>query len=251
MIPFDLTEFGADIPEVPNEIQNMITDLGGSTNGFPNARLVRGTDPTLQVWCGKGWVPKYTLPEVDVVEFAILHQPNGQKKTLSLKEAEVFQNSKKLKGIITYSKQVSVKDNLIPRYFMEVYRPPEFFGNKESWDATRIGVSDEGEEVDFLGDFPENGDYETWFCIEDFETNLAGKPVLSKFRPIDDEVIQFIQEQIAEAKIKTRVEQHLENIRNQQEQERLDREARLSDLKDKIRDRIDRIVQTPSNIRRK
>lgn len=255
-VPFDLSEFGVDIPEIPQEYQELVAQWAGNTNGKPNARIVRGTDPELLDWCVKGWIPRYSFPEIDEVNYYVWHKPDGTKKILSPAEFHSYGNSKKLKekmkGIILPVKQTNVVDHLIPRYFVELYRPPWFFGNELTWERHRYTQDQEtGEMLDVMGEFPSEGQYETWFCIEELETDAFGKPLKSIFRPLDWNVMEFIKESIESVKLKSMAEQHLEKYLSDQKENEKRLETFKDNLKYNLNQRIGRIVGDGSNIRSK
>ena len=249
-IPFDKSEFGTEIPPVPTHYQELVAEWGGNTDGMPNARIVAGTDTELLDWCALGWIPRYTQPEIEDFNYAVWNKPDGTKKILSPSEAVVIQKSKKFNGIILPITEKKVTDWLIPRYFVEIFRPAEYFGTKEAWEKVRMGQAEDGTIIDMMGEFPENGQYETWFCIEDLETDIAGRPVKSVFRGLDDGVMDFIREQIENAKLKSMLQIHQEKSLEQLAKNKKSEETLRTNVREKLRERIDRIVKTPSNIRK-
>lgn len=248
-IPFDLAEFGIDIPLVPVEIQDRVAEWSGNTDGVPNVRIVRGTDPEIVDWCAGEWVPRYTFPEVETVNYAIWHKPDGTKKIMTPAEAKVMEGSPKIEGIILPVTETKVRDWLIPRYFVEVFRPASYFGNQEAWDSQRMMQNEDGTTVDLMGDFPENGQYETWFCIEDIETDTQGNIVKTKFRELDDEVLEYLREQIESGKNTTALEMHQKATLDWLAQNKKEEDEFRNTVKEILTDRIDRIVQTPSTAR--
>jgi hypothetical protein len=244
-IPFDWTEFGTGLPPVPDEIQKMVAEWGGFTEGYPNARLVSGTDPDLKEWCAGEWIPKYSVEEVESVEYYIWTKPDGTKKILSPKEFQVV-SKVKLKGIILPVRENKVFDHLIPRYILEVYRPSFYFGTKEVWNSVRY-KEENGRRIDLLGDFPENGRYEQWFVIEDLEVDLQGKPVRSVFRGLDGETLEFIREMIQVSKTMTSLQQHQEATKQVAEQAEKREKEFKEDLRYALKDRIDKVVGTPKS----
>lgn len=248
-LPMDVTEFGMQLPPVPDHIQERVKSWGGNNANTPNVRIVSGTDPEIVEWCAGRWIPRYTFPQVETVHYAVWHKPDGTKKILTPAEAKIRQNSKKFKGIVIPVTQNNVKDNLIPRYFVEVFKSAEYFGNKETWDSFRMDTDLNGNPIDLMGEFPENGKYETWFCIEDVIVNEKGKPVKSVFRGLDDEVLEYIRLQIEDAKGRTLLQQHQKATEEARQRSVRVLEEIKSNIRDKISDRIDRIVQTPSTLR--
>lgn len=248
-IPFDMSEFGMEVPPVPEEYQELVAEWGGNTGGVPNVRIVTGTDPTVVDWCAGEWIPRYSVPEVDTVEYAIWHKPDGTKKIMTPAEAKVMDSSKKIDGIILPVVETKVKDWLIPRYFVEVYRPADYYGNQVEWDKQRMSEGVNGEVIDLMGDFPENGQYETWFCIEDVETDEAGNVTMTKFRGLDDEVMEYLREQIHTAKNVSAYEQAVQATEDWNEKENTKKEQFRDTVKEILMERIDRITDTPSNIR--
>lgn len=250
-VPFDISEFGMDIPPIPEEIQEQLLEWGGNTEGIPNVRIVRGTDPEIVDWCAGEWIPRYTFPEVETVNYAIWHKPDGTKKIMTPAEAKVMDSSTKIEGIILPVTETKVRDWLIPRYFVEVFRPSSYFGNKEAWDSQRMIQNEDGTMVDLMGDFPENGQYETWFCIEDVDTDSSGKVTKTKFRALDDEVMETLREMIETGKTTTALEQHQKATRQWLDESKKNEDAFRQTVKDALNERIDRIVQTPSTARKK
>ena len=248
-LPIDTSEFGSEIPPVPEHYQEMVARWGGSTGSTPNVRIVCGTDPKMVQWCGGQWVPKYTIPEVEVVEYHLWHKPDGTKKILTPAEARVLQDSKKLNGILLPVMERKVHDWLIPRYFVEIYRGPEYFGDREGWEKLRMGKDEEGRDIDMMGDYPENGDYETWFCIEDLELDHRGEPVRSKFRALDDDVLEFIREQIETAKNLTMLEQYQQATEEFEDKKETQRQKFKETIQGALEERIDRIMDIPSTTR--
>lgn len=248
-IPFDPAEFGMDIPEVPDHYQELVARWGGNSGGVPNVRIVRGTDPTVVDWCGGEWIPRYSIPEVETITYSIWHKPDGTKKIITPAEAKVMESSNKIDGIILPVTETKVKDWLIPRYFVEVYKGPEYFGDPEIWNRERYIVDSQGKSVDLMGDFPENGVYETWFCIEDFKVNEHGKVEASSFRELDDEVMEVLREKIEMSKNKSTHEQAVESS-NEWAKSEHDKETKFKNtIKEALSERIDRIVGTPKSTR--
>lgn len=248
-LPLDFSELGSEIPPVPEHYQEMVARWGGSTGNTPNVRIVCGTDPTIVQWCGGQWVPKYSISEVEVVEYNVWHKPDGTKKIITPAEAKVLQSSNKLEGILLPVTERQVHDQLIPRYFVEVYRGPEYFGDREEWDKLRMGVDEEGRYIDMMGDFPENGDYETWFCVEDLELDYDGNPVHSKFRALDDDVMEYIREQIEIAKSQSLLEQHQKATEEFQDKQEAQKTKFKETIRGALEERIDRIMDIPSTTR--
>lgn len=247
-IPFDLSELGQDIPDVPEHYQEMVSRWGGNTGGVANVRIVKGTDPTLVDWCAGEWIPRYSFPEVETVNYAVWHKADGTKKIITPAEANVMGNSSKIEGIILPVTETKVRDWLIPRYFVEIYRPPLHFGPQEDWEKNRFITDEQGTLIDLMGDYPENGAYETWFCIEGFNTDEYGKVQSSSFRQLDDEVLEVIREKIEESKEKSRYQQAVEATEewNKSEEEKVTKFKNT--VKEALADRIDRIMDTPKNI---
>ena len=249
-LPFDETELGLEIPPVPEHYQSMVAEWGGNTEGVPNVRIVSGTDPLIVDWCGGQWIPRYSFPEVETVNYAIWHKSDGTKKIITPAEANVMGASTKIEGIILPVTETKVKDWLIPRYFVEVYKHPDYFGTREDWEENRYIQDEEGKTVDLMGDFPENGAYETWFCIEDVKIDDYGKVVASTFRGLDDEVMETIREHIHESKTKSGYQQAVEATDEWNETEAKKKEEFKSIVRDALEERIDRILDTPKNIRK-
>lgn len=250
-IPFDESELGMEIPPVPEHYQELVAGWGGNSGGVPNVRIVSGTDPTIVDWCGGQWIPRYSFPEVDTVEYAIWHKPDGTKKIITPAEANVMNSSKKIDGIILPVTETKVKDWLIPRYFVELYKQPEQFGPREQWEKERFIQGENGEFVDLMGEYPENGAYETWFCIEDLKVDEYGAVIASTFRALDDEVLETIREHIHVAKTKSNYELAVEATEEWHKAEHEKKEKFKEKVKDALAERIDRIMDVPKNIRTK
>lgn len=250
-IPFDESELGMEIPAVPEHYQELVARWGGNTGGVPNVRIVSGTDPAIVDWCAGQWIPRYSFPEVETINYSIWHKPDGTKKIITPAEAKVMDASPKVEGIILPVTETKVHDWLIPRYFVEVYKEPDAFGRKEDWEKERFMADDNGVLIDLMGDFPENGAYETWFCIEDLKTDELGNVVASTFRGLDDEVMETIREHIETAKNKTRFEQAVEATEEWNKAESKKQEDFKQIVRDALSERIDRIMDVPKNIRTK
>lgn len=250
-IPFDLSELGQDIPDVPEYYQELVARWGGNSGGVPNVRIVKGTDPSVVDWCAGEWVPRYSFPETETVNYAVWHKPDGSKKIITPAEAKVMENSSKVDGIILPVTETKVKDWLVPRYFVEIYRTPDHFGKPEDWEKNRFMADESGMLIDLMGDYPENGAYETWFCIEDFKIDEYGKVTASTFRSLDDEVMEVLREKIEASKSKSKYEQAVEATVEWHENEAKKESKFKETIKEALADRIDRIVDTPKNIRQK
>lgn len=250
-IPFDETELGMEIPPVPEHYQELVAEWGGNTGGTPNVRIVSGTDPTIVDWCAGQWIPRYSFPEVETINYAIWHKPDGTKKIITPAEAKVMDASPKIEGIILPVSETKVKDWLIPRYFVEVYKSPDQFGKPEEWEKERFIRDENNALIDLMGDFPENGAYETWFCVEDLKADEFGNIVATGFRNLDDEVMETIREKIYIAKTKSNYEQAVEATIEWNEKEDKRKEEFKQTVRDAISERIDRIMDVPKNIRTK
>lgn len=250
-IPFDESELGMEIPPVPEHYQQLVAEWGGNSEGVPNVRLVSGTDPLIVDWCAGQWIPRYSFPEVDTINYAIWHKPDGTKKIITPAEANVMNSSTKIDGIILPVTETKVKDWLIPRYFVEVYRLPSYFGTRAQWEKERFVTGENGDFIDLMGEYPENGAYETWFCIEDLKVDEYGKVVASTFRTLDDEVMETIREHIHVAKTKSNYEQAVEATTEWHEAEAKKTKQFKENVKDALNERIDRIMDVSKNIRTK
>lgn len=250
-LPFDETELGMQIPPVPDHYQAFVAEWGGNTEGVPNVRIVSGTDPEIVDWCAGEWVPRYSFPEIETLNYAVWHKIDGTKKIITPAEAKVMEASSKLDGIILPVTETKVRDWLIPRYFVEIYRPPYYFGAPEEWEKHRYFSDENGLPVDLMGDFPENGAYETWFCVEDLKVDERGKVIASTFRQLDDEVMEVIRENIVTAKTKSKYEQAVEATQEWNKNEENKVEKFRETVKEALAERIDRITDTPKSYRTK
>jgi hypothetical protein len=233
-----------ELPPIPQHVIDEVTELGGNTHGKPNVRIVSGLDPSIVEWIGGGWWRVYASREHNPREYAILHRPDGSKKILTTAEASVYQKSSKLEGIIIPVKEDEITEHGIPRYFVEYYKPAEYFGSEAAWEEQRwIPNPEGGPPIDLMGEFPSEGRYETWFCIEtaeeDEDGNFTGK---TSFREIDDVALEYIKEKISEAKVSSAAEQHLKNRRESEAQmEQMEKKLK-DDIADIVADRVDRLI---------
>lgn len=239
---FDNREMSiSELPLIPDWFNERLLEIAGESNGFPNLRVVSGLDPDIQEWTGGRWWRKYAFREHIVNEYYMWHKPDGTKKILSPKEGEVLRNSKNLKGIIIPVFDRKVIEYGIPRYFVEYYRLPEYFGTEESWEAVRYDEDESGNKVDLMGEFPRQGSYETWFCIEE-AIEEDGKITGTKYRELDEVVLELIKFELSKKIGKSAAEQHAEN-RKEIDEEYLQHKVELKDrIRDIVKTRIDRLV---------
>lgn len=235
-----------ELPPIPEDFQREIQEAGGYTGKYPNLRVVSGLDPTLTEFVGGRYWLKYAFREHIKTEYAVWHKPNGEKKLLTPKEAQILGNSKKLQGIIIPTVETKILEYGIPRYFLEVYRPAEYYGTPEAWEFIRYDEDIEGKKHDLMGEYPYNGRYETWFCIEEpvLENGIVTG---TKFRELDDIVLEFIKFKIEEDKTKTAQQQHQE-VRQEIDAEYNEKRKKLKEnITDIVEERIDRIIETPKS----
>lgn len=232
-----------ELPPVPVWVEEALLEAGGTCNGFPNVRIVSGLDDSVTEWVGGRYWKKYAFREHFVNEYTIHHKPDGTKSILSPKEAEVLSKAKNLKGILIPVVDRKVIEHGIPRYFVEYYKPPEHFGSKELWEQARFDPQEDGTILDVMGSFPDNGAYETWFMIEEpDQIGENGEVISTKFREIDEIVVEFIKQKIEVAKTVSTTEQHA-SIRAEIDKEYRDHKDELKeDIKDIVKDRIHRLI---------
>lgn len=240
---FDESELSlTELPEIPQWFSDTLTEAGGTTHEHPNVRVVSGLDPDMVEFVGGRFWKKYAFREHKVKEFAILHQPDGKKRVMTKAEGEVWNKSNKLKGIITFQVERDVIEHGVPRYFVEAYKPPEYYGSPEAWETVRWYQDDDsGKLIDLMGEFPSQGEYETWFCIEQ-PVLKDGVIVSTKFRPLDEIVLEFIKLKIEDAKTKSAAEQHIES-RTEIDADYIDKKKKVKDgIRDIVADRADRLI---------
>lgn len=241
-----------ELPPIPQEFLDELAELGGYCNGYPNVRIVSGLDPEHMEFYGGKWWRKYAFREHSVKEYYTYTDKKTQKrKILTVAEGEVYRKSKKLMdgGILVPVIERNVYERGIPRYFVELYKPPIAFGSLEEWESLRYLQPDDpmnltGEFLDLLGDFPENGMYETWFCIEEpVEEN--GIVVSTQFKAIDDVAKEFIRFMVTRIKEESASETHAKMVEANLERVRGNLKSAKEEIRDRVKDRIDKIVQTP------
>jgi hypothetical protein len=231
-----------ELPPIPQWFQDALTESGGTCEDKPNVIVVSGLDPMQQEWVGGRWWRKYAFREHTKTEYCIWHKPDGTKKAVSKKEAEVLQKSRKLTGIITEVVDRIVTEHPIPRYFVEFFRPASYYGSEEAWEHIRWNEDESGKLVDLMGEFPREGRYETWFCIEEPIVE-NGVVVRTEVRYLDDTVLGLIKHKIEEVKNSTASEQHLKLRKEAHEKWEKDKAALKSNIKDIVADRVDRLLQ--------
>lgn len=240
---FDERELSlSELPQIPDWFNEGLLDCAGTCNDKPNIRVVSGLDPEIQEFVGGRWWRKYAFREHRINEYSVLHKPDGSKKILSPKESEVLTKSKKQLGIIVPVVERKVIEYGVPRYFIEYYKPPEYYGTEEAWDIIRYDEDSEGNKVDLMGEFPTEGRYETWFCIE--EPVIRDEVVVkTTFRELDEIVLELIKDKVNKIKNKTVAEQHLEN-RKEIDADYIKHQNNMKeDIKDIVKARINRLVQ--------
>lgn len=240
---FDEREMSlTELPPIPDFAVQEITEAGGTTNGKPNVRIVSGLDPDIVEWVGGRFWRVYAFREHNPKEYAILHQPNGDKRILTMAEAAVFAKSPKLQGVVIPVKEDDIIEHGIPRYFVEYYKPPEYFGLESLWEEHRYIEDDDGKKVDLLGEFPSEGRYETWFAIEEAEEVDGQFTGRTTFREIDDVVVELIKAKIEAAKTSSAAEQHLQSRMEADEQMAQTEKKLREDIADVVAEHVDRII---------
>lgn len=246
---FEITE----LPPVPEDFQKELEELGGYCNGFPNVRIVSGMDPEhVEFYGGKFW-RKYAFREHNRKEYYTYTTPDQKKKILTVAEGKVYEKSPKLlkNGVLIPVIEHNVIEHGIPRYFVELYKPPIAFGSQEDWNLHRYMMPDDpnnftGEFIDMLGEYPENGLYETWFCIEEpIEEN--GKVVSTAFKAIDDEAKEFIRYMVETIKQRKAADVHRELVDEGAKTYLKEMEQMQEGVKEIVADRFDRLVGTPKS----
>jgi hypothetical protein len=233
----------SELPPIPEGFQEALTEAGGYCDNKPNVRVVSGLDENLVEFYGGKWWRKYAFREHRVNEYAVWHKPDGSKKILSPKEADILGRSKSLTGVILPVVDRQTIEYGIPRYFIEYYKPPELFGNPELWEAARFDPQDDGTILDLMGEFPSEGVYETWFAVEEPVIDEKTKVVTgTEFRKLDEIVLEFVIAKIEEVKTKSAAKQHAE-VRAEVDQDYRDKKAQLKeDIADIVRDHVDRLI---------
>lgn len=242
-VDFDETEMSmSELPLIPSWIQEALLEAGGTCDGKPNVRIVSGLDPDLVEFYGGRWWRKYAFRSHTQNRYTILHQPDGSKRILSPKEADIMGKQKNLRGILVPVVEDQILEYGIPRYFVEYYKPAEYFGNKEAWEHVRYEKDeDTGEWFDLMGEFPSDGVYETWFTIEEPVVE-DGRVVKTKFREVDEVILELIKFKIEEAKAHTAAAQHTA-LRKEVDAEYVQKKQKLKeDIADIVKDRVERII---------
>lgn len=230
-----------ELPEIPEWFQEALLECGGTCDNKPNVRVVSGLDPNITEFYGGEWHKKYAWFEHEHVEYHVLHKPDGTKRILSPQEAAILHKAKHNQGIILPIKEHRRIEHGIPRYFLEYYKPPEVFGIPEIWEEKRFFEDEDGKRIDLMGEFPHDGRYETWFCIEE-PVLENGKIVATKFRQLDDIVLELIKAKINEAKISTAAARHNKAVQERQEEMQKQFDKTKEDIRDIITENFDRIV---------
>lgn len=242
-IAFDEREMSlTELPPIPSEYQDRLVEAGGYCDEKPNVRIVSGLDPDLVEFYGGKWWRKYAFREHRVNEYTVWHKPDGTKKILSPKEAEVMGKMKNRQGLLLPVVDRQTIEHGIPRYFVEYYKPPELFGDPELWEQARFDPQEDGTMLDLMGPFPSEGMYETWFSIEEpVEEN--GEIVQTKFRALDDIVMELILAKIEEAKARNSAAQQHTETRQEVNREYLEHKEKIKeDIKDIVSEHVDRLV---------
>jgi len=120
------------IPEVPQELQDRITRLGGrSPDGQPLFRVMRGCDR--MTWMGGAWE---------------LYDEHHNRTETWIGE----------KCVTKYADAVN-------RYIFEMWLPPENYGTPEEWER-QFTLPFDGRRIRTLGPFPYAGEYELVKVLE-------------------------------------------------------------------------------------
>lgn len=239
---FDPAEMAmSELPPVPIWFSDALAEAGGSCDGKVNVRVVSGLDPNLNEFYGGRWWRKYAFREHIENRYTIYHTPDGKKRILADKEAEILGKQKNLKGILVPVVDQKILEYGIPRYFVEYYKPPEYFGTEEAWNHVRYDTGEDGLPVDLMGEFPRDGVYETWFSIE-HPVEEDGRVVGTKFRELDEIILELIKAKIVDTKNASAVARH-NLMRKEVDKNYRDAKEKLkSDIKDIVTDRIERLI---------
>lgn len=252
-LAFERPELDLDeLPPIPEDFQKELEELGGHCNGYPNVRIVSGLDPSIVEFYGGRFWRKYAFREHRRKEYYTYHTPDGEKKILTIAEAEVYSKSSKLKGkgVLVPVIEHDIIEHGIPRYFVELYKPPIAFGDPQDWEVNRYMKPDDqfnftGEYIDMLGDFPVNGMYETWFAIEEPVEDETGKVVSTQFRAIDDTTKEFIRFMVNRIKEQSAVESHRQLVEENAETYQSNMEEMRENIRYRLKEREHRLFQTP------
>lgn len=234
-----------ELPPIPEWFVERLNEIGGFCGDKPNLRVVSGLDPNIQEFFGGKWWRKYAFRIHDDVQYFIWRRNNHKDKILTPKEAEIINKSKNKEGILIPKVDQKIIELGIPRYFLEFYKPPHKFGDPDEWEKERWVMDDDEGLIELMPPFPHEGDYETWFCIEDVELK-DGKPVKTKFRELDEVVLEFIRVEVEKVlNQQSLAKAHIESLQDSQEQKAKSLKPIKEEIKYRIKDRIDRIVETP------
>lgn len=234
-----------ELPPVPEWFQEQLNEIGGYCGDKPNLRIVSGLDPEIQEFFGGKWWRKYAFRIHDNMQYFIWRRSGEKDRILTPKEAQVISNSKKKEGILIPKVDERVIEFGIPRYFLEFYKPPHKFGDPDEWEKERWLMDETEGLIELMPPFPHEGDYETWFCIEEpvLENN---KVVKTKFKELDEIVLEFIRFEVDKVKAqKTLAQAHIDNLKEGYEEKTKSLKPIKEEIKDRIKDRIDRIKETP------
>lgn len=231
----------SELPPVPSYFEEALLEAGGTCDGKPNVRIVSGLDPNIKEFYGGRWWLKYAFREHKTHHYTIWHKPDGSKKILSPKESEILGKQKNIQGILLPVVDEQILEYGIPRYYVEYFRPATYYGTPEAWNLVRYDTDENGNRHDLMGEFPHEGNYETWFCIEE-PVIEDGVVVKTKFRELDEIVLEYIKQEIERTKVQSAVARHNLNRKQVDENYVKQKEQLKENIKDIVADRIDRII---------
>jgi len=237
-----------ELPAIPDWFIESLNEIGGFCEEKPNLRIVSGLDPEVKEFYGGKWWLKYAFREHKHTDYVIWHRQGKPEKILTPKEAEVIAKSKKKEGIFIPQISVEVKEYGVPRYFLEIYKPPEAFGTPEAWEQIRYDKDENDKWFDLMGEFPYDGMYDTWFCIEEPVFDKDNKIVGTKFKELDEDVLEVIRVKVDEIKNKSAVQRHAEMRQEVDDDYKKMIADSKEEIKEIVKERIDRLVETPKSV---
>lgn len=247
-----------ELPEIPVDFVEQINEIGGYCGVYPNIRIVSGLDPEAVEFNADEWKPRYAFWEKQNVTYYVRNWANGEKEVFTeaqYKNINQANDCVDLPVVETLTKYIP-----IPRYFAELYHPPEFYGDEKTWEDSRYMypddvLNDSGSTIDLMGEFPHNGQYETWFCIEDAVFDDDGKLIETTFKELDESVVEFIRFKVEKITNSFASERHTRTQLDNKEKEKKKLEESRDRIRDILRSRQDRLTNTekiivPENIKR-
>jgi len=99
-----------------------------------------------------------------------------------------------------------------------------------------------------MGEFPYDGRYDTWFCIEEPVFDKDNKIVGTKFKELDEDVLEVIRVKVDEIKNKSAVQRHAEMRQEVDDDYKKMIADSKEEIKEIVKERIDRLVETPKSV---